>query len=199
VKLYEFPTSGNCYKARLALTQGGKAFERVEMGRNDGSIKTDAFKKISPSARVPALEVAPGKVLVESSAIVYFAGKGTPLVPEDPYEQAEIVRWMSFEQDSVLPTIALARFIKKMLGLPREKEAEFKAKQEGAANALRIMERHLASHEFFVGERYTVADIALYAYTHLAPEGGIDLAPYPNVQAWLARVRAQPKHVEIYG
>jgi glutathione S-transferase len=86
-----------------------------------------------------------------------------------------------------------------MLGLPREKEAEFKAKQEGAANALRIMERHLASHEFFVGERYTVADIALYAYTHLAPEGGIDLAPYPNVQAWLARVRAQPKHVEIYG
>ena len=199
MKLYEFPTSGNCYKARLALTQSGKAFERVEMGRNDGSIKTDAFKKISPSARVPALEVAPGKVLVESSAILFYAGKGTPLLPEDAFEQAEVVRWMSFEQDSVVPTIAIARFIKKMLGLPKEREAEFKAKQEGAAGALTIMETHLAGQTFFVGTRYSVADIALYAYTHLAPEAGIDLAPYPNVRAWLARVKAQPKHVEIYG
>lgn len=199
MKLYEFPTSGNCYKVRLALTQSGKAFERVEMGRNDGSIKTDAFKKISPSARVPALEVAPGKVLVESSAILFYAGKGTPLLPEDAFEQSEVVRWMSFEQDSVVPTIAIARFIKKMLGLPKEREAEFKAKQEGAAGALRIMEAHLGARDFFVGGRYSVADIALYAYTHLAPEAGIDLAPYPNVRAWLARVKAQPKHVEIYG
>ncbi len=199
MKLYEFPTSGNCYKTRLALTQSGKTFERVEMGRNDGSIKTDAFKTISPSARVPALEVAPGKVLVESSAILFYAGKGTPLLPEDAFAQAEIVRWMSFEQDSVVPTIAIARFIKKMLGLPKEREAEFKTKQEGAGGALAIMEAHLAGRDFFVGGRYSVADISLYAYTHLAPEAGIDLAPFPNVRAWLARVKAQPKHVEIYG
>lgn len=199
MKLYEYPTSGNCYKIRLALAQSGHAYERREMGRNDGSVKSPDFLRVSPSGRVPALEIKPGQVLVESSAILFYLGKGTALLPEDGFHQAEVVRWMSFEQDSVLPTIAIARFIKKMLGVPSEREGEYAAARAAASGALKIMEEHLKGRSFFVGERYSMADISLYAYTHLAPEAAIDLSPYPNILAWLARVKAQPKHVEIYG
>lgn len=198
MKLYEFATSGNCYKVRLALGNVGKSAERVAISRNGGT-KTPDFLKLSPTGVVPVLEIAPGKVLTESAAILAYLAKGTPLLPEDPYEHAQVIRWMSFEQERVLRSIATARFIRKMLNTPKEREAEFKAKQEEGYKALKIMDEHLAKHKFFAGDRYTIADVALYAYTHLAGDegAGMDMTPYPHVRAWLDRVKAQPGHVTL--
>ena len=198
MKLYEFPTSGNCYKVRLAFALAKKPYERQEMGRNDGSTKTADFLKLSPSGRVPALEVAPGKVLVESSAILYYVAQGTSLWPKDALEQAEVLRWMSFEQDSVLANLGMARFMTKMLGEPAEKAADIAKAREGGKRALKIMDDHLKGRSYFVGNAATIADVALFAYSHLAPEGKGDLAPFPNVLAWQARMKALPGHVPIY-
>lgn len=198
MKLYEFATSGNCYKVRLAMGNLGKRYERVAISR-DGGTKTPEFLKLSPTGTVPALEIAPGKVLTESAAILAYLAKGTPLLPEDAYEHAQVIRWLSFEQERVLTSIAGARFIRKMLNIPKEREAELKAKQEAGYRALKIMDAHLAKNKFFAGDRYTIADVALYGYTHLAGEdgAGMDLTPYPHVRAWLERVKAQPGHVTL--
>lgn len=198
MKLYEFPTSGNCYKVRLAMGNLGKSYERQAVSR-DGGTKTPEFLKLSPTGVVPVLEIVPGKLVTESAAILAYLAKGTPLLPEEPFDHAQVIRWLSFEQERVLTSIAGARFIRKMLNIPKEREAEFKAKQEAGYEALKIMDEHLAGKKFFVGERYTIADVALYAYTHLAGDdgAGMDLKPYPNVVAWLARVKAQPGHVTL--
>ena len=198
MKLYEFATSGNCYKIRLAMGNLGKSYTREAVSR-DGGTKTPDFLKLSPTGVVPVLEIAPGKVVTESAAILSYLAKGTPLSPEDPYEHAQVIRWLSFEQERVLSSIAGARFIRKMLNIPKEREAEFKAKQEAGYKALKIMDTHLAKNKFFAGDRYTIADVALYGYTHLAGEdgAGMDLKPYPNVLAWLERVKAQPGHVTL--
>jgi glutathione S-transferase len=198
MKLYEFPTSGNCYKVRLAFAHAKKPYERQEMGRNDGSTKTPEFLKLSPLGRVPALEVAPGRVLVESPAILYYIGKGTSLWPEHTLEQAEVLRWMSFEQEIVLPTLAIARFMTKFLGEPAEKAADIAKAREGGQRALKIMDDHLKGRAYFVGDKPTIADVALFAYSHMASEGKVDLAPYPNVVAWHTRMKALPAHVPIY-
>lgn len=197
MRLYEFPTSGNCYKVRLALAQCGKAYERREMGRNDGSTKTPEFLKLSPLGKVPALEIKPGKVLVESMAILFYLAKDTPLFPQDAVEQADVIRWMCFEQSEILPTIATARFIRKMLGAPPEQAARLSAAQDAGYKSLAILEGHLKGRTFVASDRYTIADIALYAYVHLAPDAGMDLSKYPNVSAWLDRVKRQPGHVAL--
>jgi glutathione S-transferase len=197
MRLYEFPTSGNCYKIRLALAQTGTQYERKEMGRNDGSTKTPEFRKLSPLGKVPALEVAPGKVLVESVAILFFLAKGTPLFPHDALEQAEVLRWMCFEQSEILPKIGTARFIRKMLGAPKERAAELSAAQDAGYASLAILDGHLGGRKFVAGETYTIADIALYAYVHLAPDAGMDLSKFPHVATWLGRVKQQPGHVEL--
>jgi glutathione S-transferase len=197
MRLYEFPTSGNCYKVRLALAQAGKQYERKEMGRNDGSTKTPEFLKISPLGKVPALEIAPGKVLVESLAILFYLAKGTSLFPEDAVDQAEVLRWMCFEQSEILPKIGTARFIRKMLGAPKERAAELSAAQEAGYTSLKILDKHLGARKFVAGESYSIADIALYGYVHLAPDAGMDLSKFANVSAWLDRVKRQPGHVEL--
>lgn len=197
MRLYEFPTSGNCYKVRLALAQCGKKYERKEMGRNDGSTKTPEFLKLSPLGKVPALEIAPGKVLVESMAILFYLAKGTRLFPEDAVDQAEAIRWMCFEQSEILPTIATARFIRKMMGAPPEQAARLAALQDAGYKSLAILDSHLKGRAFVAGGRYSIADIALYAYVHLTPDAGMDLTKYPNVSAWLERVTREPGHVTL--
>ena len=193
--LYDSAISGNCYKVRLLLTKLGIEFERQELSVFDRSDRPDVLGGLNPALRVPTLVLDDGRSLGESNAILWYFGDGTEFVPTDRYERAQVLQWQFFEQYDVEPNIAVARFWE--LADIHPPEAEREAKRKGGERALSAMERHLAEHEFLVGERYTVADISLYAYTHVAPEGGFDLSGYPAVGAWLDRVAAQPGHVPI--
>jgi glutathione S-transferase len=193
--LYDSAISGNCYKVRLLLTKLGIEFERQELSVFDRSDRPDVLGGLNPALRVPTLVLDDGRSLGESNAILWYFGDGTEFVPTDRYERAQVLQWQFFEQYDVEPNIAVARFWE--LADIHPPEAEREAKRKGGERALSAMERHLAEHEFLVGERYTVADISLYAYTHVAPEGGFTLQPYPALREWLARVAAQPGHIAI--
>lgn len=193
--LYDSAISGNCYKVRLLLTKLGIEFERQELSVFDRSDRPDVLGDLNPALRVPTLVLDDGRALGESNAILWYLGDGTEWVPADRYERAQVMQWQFFEQYDHEPNIAVARFWE--LADIHPPEAEHEAKRKGGERALSAMERHLAEHEFLVGERYTIADISLYAYTHVAPEGGFSLRPYPAVREWLARVAAQPGHIAI--
>ena len=200
LRLHDYLPSGNGYKARLVLAQLGRPFELVEYDITRGETRTPAFlSRVSANGRIPVLELEDGRLLPESNAILWYLGDGTGLLSADGFERAETLQWMCFEQYSHEPNIATVRFwlthaTIDLSGWRRELLAEKRAMGEAA---LGVMERHLASRTFFVGERYSIADVALYAYTHVAGEGGFDLAPYAAVRAWLARVAEQPAHVPI--
>jgi len=195
--LYNSQVSGNCYKVRLLFAHLGLAYERRELDVIDRSNRPEVLGGLNPALRVPTLVLDDGRALGESDAIMFYFGEGTQYVPEDRFERAQVLQWMFFEQDSHEPYIAVARFW-RIAGIDPG-AAELEAKQRGGTAALQAMELHLADGErtFLVGERYTIADIALFAYTHVAPEGGFELEPYPAIRAWLARVQAQPGHVPI--
>ena len=195
--LYDNLPSGNSYKCRLAMHQLGKPFRLVEKDILAGATRTPEFLAMNPNGRVPLLDLGDGRFLAESNAILLFVSEGSPLVPADPWERAQAYQWLFFEQYSHEPNVATPRFW--LHSLPKEKidRVQLAKKQELGRAALGVMERHLATHAFFVGERYSVADIALYAYTHVADEAELDLSPLPNVRAWLGRVRDQPRHVPI--
>jgi glutathione S-transferase len=195
--LYDSAVSGNCYKVRLLLTKLGLPFERQELSVFDRSDRPEVLGGLNPALRVPTLVLDDGRTLGESNAILWYFGEGTEYVPDDPYERAQVLQWQFFEQYDHEPNIAVARFWQ--MGDIRPSEADERAKRAGGERALAALERHLAEHEYLVGERYTIADISLYAYTHVAPEGGFSLQPYPAVREWLARVAAQPGHVAITG
>lgn len=197
--LYGESGSGNCYKVRLLLSLLDQPFRWVEVDVLRRETRTPEFLRKNPNGRVPVLEYAPGQYLPESNAILVYLGEGTPYWPDDRLERAQVLQWMFFEQYSHEPYIAVARFIMRYLGSPPEKADTLEAKRPGGYAALDVMEGHLAREPYLVGGRYTLADIALYAYTHVAHEGGFDLAGYPAVQAWLARVAAQPGHVPMAG
>jgi glutathione S-transferase len=190
--LYDYLPSGNGYKVRLLLSQLGIRFRLVETDILKGETRTPEFRAINPNGRIPVLELEDGRRLAESDAILFYLAEGTPFLPEERFARAEVLQWMFFEQYSHEPYIAVARFWTHYLGKAVDAE-----KIERGYQALDVMERHLVSRRFFVGERHTIADIALYAYTHVAHEGGFDLAAYPSVRAWLARVTAEPGHVAI--
>jgi len=190
--LYDYLPSGNGYKVRLLLSQLGTPFRLVEKDILKGETRTPEFLAINPNGRIPVLELDDGRRLAESGAILFYLADGTPLLPDDRYTRGEVLQWMFFEQYSHEPYIAVARFWTHYLGKAVDAE-----KIERGYQALDVMERHLASRRFFVAERYSIADIALYAYTHVAHEGGFDLAAYPHVRTWLARVAAEPRHVPI--
>ena len=190
--LYDYLPSGNGYKVRLLLAQLGHRFRLVEKDIMKGETRTPGFLAVNPNGRIPVLELDDGRRLAESDAILFYLAEGTRFLPPDRFARAEVLQWMFFEQYSHEPYIAVARFWTHFL-----KKAVDAEKIERGHQALGVMERHLATRPFFVGERYTIADVALYAYTHVAPEGGFDLAAYPNVRAWLARVAAEPGHVTI--
>jgi glutathione S-transferase len=193
--LYNSAVSGNCWKVRQLFAHLGIDYERHELSVIDRSNRRDVLGGLNPGLRVPTLVLDDGRSLAESNAITFYFAEGTPYLPEDRFERAQVLQWQFFEQYSHEPYIAVARFW-AIAGITPP-DAEREAKQRGGTAALRAMESHLAERTFLVGERYTIADIALYAYTHVAPEGGFDLGPYPAINAWLERVAAQPGHIAI--
>jgi glutathione S-transferase len=197
LRLYDYLSSGNGYKCRLALAELGLPFERIELDIVAGETRTEAFLAKNPNGKIPALELEDGRVLGESNAILWYLAEGSALLPNDAYDRSDALRWMFFEQYSHEPFIATSRFILEHLPADSPRRSELPAKQEPGHAALAVMEQHLGSRTFFVAEAFSIADISLYAYTHVAPEGGFDLAAYPSVRAWLERVAARPRHVAI--
>jgi len=196
LRLYDYLASGNAYKVRLLLHQLGIPFERVETDIVRGETRTPEFLARNPNGRIPTLELEDGTHLAESNAILFYLAEGTPFLPATRFERALVLQWMCFEQYSHEPNIATVRFWLHT-GLDDERRAMLPMKRRLGHDALAVMDGHLRARSFFVGERYSIADIALFAYTHVAEEGGFDLAPYAAVRAWLDRVRAQPGHVPI--
>jgi glutathione S-transferase len=198
LRLHDNLTSGNGYKARLLLAQLGLPYQRIEYDIDHRETRTPAFLQKNPNGRVPVLELEDGTFLAESNAILWYLAEGTRFLPDDRRQRAEVLQWMFFEQYSHEPNIATVRFwITHAVPVTPLIEISTPAKRAQGVAALGVMEGHLAQRTFFAGDRYSIADIALYAYTHVAGEGGFDLAPFPNVRAWLARVAAQPDHVPI--
>ena len=195
--LYNSTVSGNCYKVRLLLAHLGLEYETVEVSVVDRANRAELLGDLNPGLRVPTLVLDDGRPLAESNAILWYFGDGTQYVPHDQYERAQVLQWQFFEQYSHEPNIAVARFWKAYSGRPEQFEKQRERLLAGGAAALDAMEGHLDGRTFFVGERYSVADISLYAYTHVADEGGFDLEPYPAIRAWLDRVAGQPGHVSI--
>lgn len=195
-KLYDFLPSGNGYKVRLLLTQLGIPFELIPINILKGESRTPEFLEKNPNGRIPVLEIEPGVYLSESNAILFYLSQGTDFWPTDRLELARIMQWMCFEQYSHEPYIATSRFwLTHDMGDQYRKE--LLQKQAPGYAALEVMEKRLAVGPFLVGDRYTLADIALYAYTHVAEEGGFSLDRYPGIQSWLERVQAQPNHIPI--
>ncbi len=196
--LYDHTESGNCYKIRLLLAHLGLPYtkEEVSVVGDRDTQRGEAFFARNPIGKIPTLVLEDGTALVESTAILFYLAEGTPYLPADKLERTRVLQWMSFEQNNHEPNIATARH---QLTLEGEKPSseQVAAWQAGGQRALRVMERHLGQHEFFAADRYTIADIALYAYTHVAPEGGFELAEYPNILAWLERVRSQTGHIGL--
>ena len=196
VLLYDNPVSGNCYKVRLLFGLLGIEFERRELSVLDRSGRAETLGGLSPSLNVPTVVLEDGRPLAESNAILWHFADGTPFLPVGSYERAQVLQWMFFEQYKHEPAIAVLRFRLSVADDPPP-AAEIEAKRSAGHAALEAMERHLAGHDYFVAERFSIADIALYAYTHVAPEGGFDLEPYPAIRAWLDRVAARPGVVPI--
>ena len=197
MKLYDYLPSGNGYKVRLLLSQLGIPFTLIEKDIAKGETRTPEFLALNPNGRIPVLELDDGRHLSESDAILFYLAEGTPFLPEERFARADVLRWMFFEQYSHEPYIAVARAWLHVFTGRQVEPDRLREKMEGGYRALDVMERHLAARRFFVDERYTIADIALYAYTHVAHEADIDLAAYPSVRAWLARVASQARHVKM--
>ncbi len=197
LRLYDYLSSGNGYKVRLLLAQLGQSCERVELDIVKGETRTAEFLAKNPNGRIPTLEIEPGVFLPESNAICWYLAEATRFVPDDRLARAQVLQWMFFEQYSHEPNIATVRFWVTHDLLTPERRALLETKRALGYAALDVMERHLGAHPFFVAERYSIADIALYAYTHVAEEGGFDLTRFAAVRAWLDRVRSQPGHIPI--
>jgi len=194
--LYDSTVSGNCYKVRLLFAHLGLDYERREVSVVDRSNRVELLGDLNPGLRVPTLVLDDGRPLAESGAILCYFAEGTPYLPSDRYERAQVLQWLFFEQYSHEPYVAVVRFWTLYAASPPG-EAEIEARRQAGYTALDAMERHLADRAFLVGDRYTIADIALYAYTHNADEVGFDLERYPAIRAWLERVAGQPGHVPI--
>ena len=197
LRLYDYLPSGNGYKVRLLLRLLGRPFELVEKDIVKGETRTPEYLAKNANGRIPLLELEDGTFLPESNAILFYLAEGTPFLPEDRLGRAQALRWMFFEQYSHEPNIAVVRFWMQHADMTPEHEAMLPAKREGGYAALGVMEGQLQGRDWFVGDSITIADIALYAYTHVAHEGGFDLGNYPAVCAWLDRVVAQPGYVPI--
>jgi glutathione S-transferase len=195
--LYDSRVSGNCYKVRLLFAHLGLAYERVEVDVVDRSRRLELLGDVNPGLRVPSVVLDDGRTLGESNAIMWYFAQGSEYLPDDAFDRARVLQWMFFEQYSHEPNIAVARFWALHPHAASPSRTDIEAKRMGGYAALDALERHLRSADFLVAGRYTIADIALYAYTHVAPEGGFELQPYPSVRAWLTRVAEQSGHVTI--
>ena len=197
LKLYDYLPSGNGYKVRMLLTQLEIPFERVELDIVKGETRTPDFLTINPNGCIPVLELEDGARLSESNAILFYLAEGTPFLPDHGLARAQILEWMFFEQYSHEPNIATSRFWLMHGERTDERRAGLEQKRPLGYAALEVMEKHLAKRTFFASEHYTIADIALYAYTHVAHEGGFDLSGFESINIWLERIRVQPGHIPI--
>jgi glutathione S-transferase len=199
VLLYDSPVSGNCYKVRLLLAHLGIPYKRQTMDVVDRSNRREVLGELNPALRVPTLVLDDGRALGESGAILWYFGEGTEFVPQDKYERAQVLQWMFFEQYDHEPAIAVARFWLAYSGRPESVGDRLEGWHKQGTRALGAMEQHLQGREWFVGDGMTIADIALFAYTHVADEGGFDLGPFPAIRSWLQRVASAPGHVPMEG
>lgn len=197
-KVYGDYRSGNCYKIKLMLHLIDREYEWVPVDILRGESREESFLKKNPNGKIPVLELEDGTCLWESNAILNFLADGSELLPSDPRLRTQVLQWQFFEQYSHEPFIAVARFIKVYLGLPDDRLDEFAAKQLDGYRALDVMEQQLLRTPYLVGDHYSIADIALYAYTHVAEEGGFSLNGYPAICAWLQRVASHPRHVGMF-
>lgn len=201
ITVHGFSPSGNCYKVRLLLEQLGQRLDRdyrwIEVRSDDGSTRTPEFLARNPNGKVPIVELDDGRILAESNAILCWLAEGTPFVPTDPWQRAQALAWMFFEQYSHEPYIAVARFVCGWTPLDSPRRAELPRLRERGHQALAVMERHLSATPWFTGDAYGIADIALYAYTSVADHGGIRLDAYPAIRDWLARVARTPGFVPM--
>ncbi|HEY1301888.1 MAG TPA: glutathione S-transferase family protein [Stellaceae bacterium] len=198
ITLYQQHDSGNCYKVRLALAHLGQPYRTVAVSSLDGATRRPEFLAKNPIGRVPTVQLEDGRFLAESNAILLYFGEGSALVPADAYDRAKLYEWLFFEQYSHEPAIAVRRALRVYPQRQGEATPERMAQLLQRGNeALAVMERRLADTDWLAGNAFSLADISLYAYTHQAPEAGFDLAPYPGIRRWLARVAALPRHVSI--
>ena len=200
MRLHDYLPSGNGYKVRLLLAQLGVPFQRIEYDIIKGETRTPEFlENVNTNGRVPVLETETGGFLPESNAILFYLAEGTPFLPDDRFSRAQALRWMFFEQYSHEPNIAVARAWLHVFDteMTEERQGQLASKQKLGYGALGVMEEHLEGNDFFVADLYSIADIALYAYTHVADEGGFDLDGFPAVRAWLERVASQPGYIPI--
>jgi glutathione S-transferase len=197
MRLYNNRDSGNCWKVRQILALLEIPYEAVQLDVIDRSNRKQVLGGKNPALRVPTLELDDGEHLAESNAILWYLADGTDYVPSDPLERARVLQWMFFEQYEVEPNLAVARFWISILGEREQYAAELEGKWRGGNRALEALEGHLADRDWLVGDHFSIADISLYAYTHVAEEGGFDLAPYPAVQGWIDRIAARPGYVPL--
>ena len=197
MRIYGDVQSGNCYKIKLLCSFLDIEYDWIHVDILAGGTSKADFLQKNPNGKIPLLELEDGRCLSESNAIINFLAAGSDLLPSDRFELAKVQQWQFFEQYSHEPNIAVARFIAKYLGLPKERKAEYEAKQSGGHKALAVMETQLSMTPYLVGSSLSTADISLYGYTHVAHEGGFDLNEYPSVMAWLDRVRGYDKYVDI--
>ena len=197
ITIYGMRASGNCYKLQLLLDQLGRDYRWVDVDSAGGETRTATYLAKNPNGKVPLLELEDGRRLAESDAILCYLADGTPFWPDDSWLRAQTLQWLFFEQYSHEPYIAVARFIRGWLPADHPRQAELPRLLQRGAQTLAVMEQHLQKHDWFVGDRYGIADIALYAYTHCAGDGGFELDAFPATCAWLERVRAQPGHTPM--
>lgn len=197
-KLYDYLPSGNGYKLRLLLTQLQIPFELLQLDIVRGETRTPEFLSKNPNGRIPLLEIAPNQFLSESNAILFYLSEGTRFFSSDRLQRAQVMQWMFFEQYSHEPNIATSRFwLTHLVELDDYKKASLIVKQQQGYEALKVMEHHLSNHQFFVGDSYTIADIALFAYTHVAPEGNFSLTDFPAIRRWIKTIESQPRYISI--
>ena len=189
--------SGNCYKLKLLLNLLGLPYQWVAVDVLKGEARTAAFLAKNPNGKIPLLELSDGTYLWESNAILNYLAEGSALLPSDRLQRARVLQWQFFEQYNHEPAVAVARFIQLYQGMPAARQAEYEQCHKAGYKALQVMEEQLQGTAFLCGETYSIADIALYAYTHVAHEGGFDLSGFPAIQAWLQRVASQPGHVPM--
>jgi glutathione S-transferase len=194
LRLHDYSASGNCYKVRLLLALLARPYERVPVDIFAGETLTDEFFRVNPLRSTPVLEVAPGEFLPESNAILVYLAEGSPFLPDDAMHRAQIVRWLLYEQTDVMPGLGGLRF-RLQTGRLQPEDADAVRRRTAGEEVLAVMDRHLGRRDFFVAGRYTIADIGVYGYTHVAHEAGYEMDRYPSVQAWLKRVAAHPGHV----
>ena len=194
MRLYDYAASANCYKVRLLLAQLELPYEKVSLDIFDGDTLTDAFGRMNPARTTPVLELGPDRHLTESNAILAYLAEGTDLLPEDRFDRAQVLRWLLFEQADVVPTMGGLRF-RLVTGRLSPGDPDAERRQAGAEETLGVLDAHLSEHDFLAAGRYTVADIAVYAYTHVAHEAGVDTSPFAAFAAWRARVESRPRYM----